>query len=260
MTAARAEESFHAFVEFFTELIANARASQEGRRLPGSAVAAAQAHCSWGRPGSYDRCFAACPGLALAGPFEPEPYCVHGCGHDAVPGHKGVLVPPEGQCLYRSAYRLPRHLDLGRRPRRKLGSHQGQQRCPARCRHFGMHGCYCRVAGRVPKQHSPGKRVRLDVGEPCLERAPGLLGPGACPGCQMMHPDVTELREMLLEQPTMQVLLGAEVVVDDRNRNAGAAGDLADRSSVVALFGEQLGCRLLDELSSRLGSQSTAGR
>jgi hypothetical protein len=45
---------------------------------------------------------------------------------------------------------------------------------------------------------------------------------------------IEQLRALALQQPQIELLLGVEVVVQDRSRDAGGRGDFADARAVVA--------------------------
>jgi hypothetical protein len=69
--------------------------------------------------------------------------------------------------------------------------------------------------------------VAFDVREPRIDRARDALRRWVL-ATQLLAPQQSQLRVVALQQPAMQILLGGEVVVDDRRRYAGALGDLVD--------------------------------
>ena len=56
---------------------------------------------------------------------------------------------------------------------------------------------------------------------------------------EVLAPDLPQLGEVALQQAAVEVLLGGEVVVDDRRRHPRAPGDLVDRGALVAALGEE---------------------
>jgi hypothetical protein len=107
------------------------------------------------------------------------------------------------------------------------------------------------VAGGVGEEQPRRVGVGLEVPKPGVERAchPPL---DRIVAGQVLAPDLAQLGVVALEQVQVQVLLGGEVVVDDRRRHAGAPGDLVHRGAAIAALGEQLGGRALDDLAARL--------
>ena len=112
-----------------------------------------------------------------------------------------------------------------------------------------------RVARGVAEHHPRGVGVGLDIGEPRVERARYALLLRLVAG-QVVVPDLAQLGVVALEEAAVERLLRLEVVVDDRGRDARAAGDLVDRGAVVATLGEHLGGGLLDHLAAGLCGQS----
>jgi hypothetical protein len=131
------------------------------------------------------------------------------------------------------------------------------QRRPAAIVDLAQRRLHVRVPGRVAEQHLPGERMRLHVPRPGVDRVrqPDL---GRLVAEQMLVPEVDELGGVALEESPVQVLLGLEMVVDDRRRDARAARDLVDRRPAVAALREHLRRRALDDLAARLGGQAAA--
>jgi hypothetical protein len=115
------------------------------------------------------------------------------------------------------------------------------------------------VARRVAEEHPSGEAVRLDVAEPRVDRLgdPSQCGL-VCGGVSV--PDVTQLCVVALEQTLVQLLLGREVVVDDRRCDARSPGDLLERRAPITPLGEHLRRRDLDGLSARVRSHALARR
>ena len=93
--------------------------------------------------------------------------------------------------------------------------------------------------------------MRLEVGEPRVERTRHALGHRVVAG-QVLAPDLAQPGVVALEQVHVEVLLGGEVVVDDRGRDARPAGDLVHRRAAIAALGEDLGGRALDHVAALL--------
>ena len=168
-----------------------------------------------------------------------------------------MLVPPQGEALQDRAEDLPRHLHrlgLGR-PRDALRSglarEEGQGQGTAARLDVAVARGHLGIAGGVGEEQPRGIRVRLQVGEPRVERARHALLERVVAG-QVLAPHLAQGGVMALEQLHVEVLLGGEVVVDDRGRDARSSRDLVHRRAAIAALGEDLGGRALDELAALL--------
>ena len=132
-----------------------------------------------------------------------------------------------------------------------LAREEGQgQRAAARL-HLAVAGRDLGVAGGVGEEQARRVRVGSQVGKPRVEGARHALLERVVAG-QVLAPDLAQAGVVALEQVQVEVLLGGEVVVDDRRRDARAPRDLVHRRAAVAALGEHLGGRALDHLAPLL--------
>ena len=154
----------------------------------------------------------------------PDPESVHGRRDDLFAWNLAPVVPPPCEAVGGRAPQRRQHLQA------QLLVAAGQDRASAAARHQRGHGQMrlaldqplpvrrLRVSGRLAEQHAPGIRVGLDVGEVGIEGAVDpLLGRNVG---DELHLDVLEEAVSLaFEKLDVQLLLRAEVVVDDRTRD-----------------------------------------
>jgi len=105
------------------------------------------------------------------------------------------------------------------------------------------------IAGRVGEQQPRRVWVLLQILKPRVEGPRHALLERVVAG-QVPAPDLAQAGVVALEQVDVEVLLGGEVVVDDRRRDARSAGDLVHRGAPIAALGEDLGGRALDQVAA----------
>ena len=122
-----------------------------------------------------------------------------------------------------------------------------------------MHRLDLGIAGGVAEEHAAGEGVALDVGEPGVEGAGDALA-GRVLADEVLAPDLAQLGEVPLQQAPVEVLLGGEVVIEDRRRHPRAAGDLIDRGALVPTLGKEPGRGVFDRLAPLGGAEALPRR
>ena len=107
------------------------------------------------------------------------------------------------------------------------------------------------VAGGVGEEQPRRVRVR-PPGTQTTRRRRAPCVPQRVVAGQVLAPDLAQAGVVALEQVHVEVLLGGEVVVDDRRRDARPRGDLVHRRAAIAALGEDLGGRALDHVAALL--------
>ena len=113
------------------------------------------------------------------------------------------------------------------------------------------------IAGCVTEQHAAREGMFADVAEPFLD---GVAEPSderlATRG--MAKPDFAEPAVVQIDELGVDVGLRLEMVVEHRDRNAGASGDLLDAGPLVPALGEHGVGRVDEETPPLRGGHSFA--
>ena len=111
------------------------------------------------------------------------------------------------------------------------------------------------ICAPLARQHLPGERMGLYIAQEGVDCLAHSFGPRAL-GKDALRDMVEQLCAFALEQPEVQLLLRAKVVVEDCARNARGLCDLADTGRFVASRRKRLERRLGDSGPPGRGPQA----